>query len=181
MKLINKLEGLMLGWAKNVPHLPVSSRKWLGVNVWWIVLAVSIVTAIGFIGTAGELLRSLALVDTTSNAYYVNENYTSILAMKAGISLVLTAASLLLLGFAVTPLKERQKKGWVLLFFALLVEALSVVIGAILTFSVTIFIAQILFGAIFIAIWAYFITEIHGEFTRPVKARIVKKVANKKS
>ena len=81
-----------------------------GVNVWWIVLAVAIVTAIGFLSSVGGLLGSLALIDTASSAYYVNQNYTGILVMKAGVGLVFTAASLLLLGFAVTRSRNAKRR-----------------------------------------------------------------------
>ena len=169
MDLINKFEKMLLGWAKNVPHLPVAARTWLGVNVWWIVLIAAIISGIAFLSTLSNLLTYVSLMGAASSAYYINASYTSLAVMNTSITLVFIAATAALLGFAVTPLKERLKKGWVLLFFTLLVSALSIVVQAVTSFSVGSFIVQILFGAIFLAIGAYFITEIHSQFAHPAK------------
>lgn len=169
MEFVNKLERLMLGWLKNVPHLPVAARKWLGENVWWIVLIVTIISALGFLGALGGFFTYLSLIGASSSAYYINTTYTSVALLNSAVSLAFLAATVALLAFSIKPLKERQKKGWVLLFFTLLVEALSIVVGAVLSFSVGAFIIQILFGAIGVAIGAYFITEIHSQFAHPVK------------
>lgn len=177
MELINKLERLVLGWVKDVPHLPEAARKWLGINVWWIVLIIAIIGGLGFLGALSGFFTYLSLIGASSSAYYINATYTSVALLNSAVSLVFLGATVALLAFAVKPLKERQKKGWVLLFFTLLVEALSVVVGAVLSFSASAFIIQILFGAIGIAIGAYFITEIHSQFAHPVKA---KPVAEKK-
>lgn len=178
MDLINKLEKLVLGWAKNVPHLPAVARQWLGLNVWWIVLVFAILSGIAFLVALSSFFTYISLIGAASSAYYINASYTSIAVLNSTVNLVFLAATTALFGFAVQPLKERQKKGWVLLFFSVLVQALSVVVGAILSFSVGAFIIQILFGAIGIAIAAYFVTEIHSEFAHPAKktAKVEKKV-----
>lgn len=170
MELISKLEKIVLGWAKNVPHLPPAARKWLGVNVWWIALVGAILTGIALLVTLGTLFTAISILGAASSIYYVSPTYTSMAVLNAAVSLVFLAVTGALLGLAVNPLKERVKKGWVLLFFSLLVQALSVVVGAVLSFSVGGFIVSILFGAIGIAIGAYFVTEIHSQFAHPAKA-----------
>jgi len=180
MELISKLEKIVLGWAKNVPHLPPTARKWLGINIWWIVLICAVITAIAFLSNLDTLFRYISLLGATSSAYYINASYTSYAVMNTAVNLIFLAASAALLGLAVKPLKEKQKKGWVLLFFSLLVIALSVVVGAVLSFSVGGFVVQILFGAIVLGAVAYFITEIHGEFAHPAKVT-GEKVTTKKA
>lgn len=171
MEFISKLEKTVLGWAKNVPHLPPVGQKWLGTNIWWIVLVGAILSGIAFLSTIGILFTAIALIGAASSAYYVSgSSYTSLAVLNAAVSLVFLVMSGILLALAVKPLRLKQKKGWVLLFLTLLVEALSVVVGAVLSFSIIGFIISILFGAIGLAIGAYFIFEIHGQFAHPVKA-----------
>ena len=170
MEFIGKLEKMVLGWAKDVPHLPPAGQRWLGSNVWWIVLIGAIFSGIAFLFALGGLFTLVSLLGAVSNSYYVTGNFTSLAIANAIISIVFLVINGLLLAFAVKPLQNKQKKGWVLLFMALLVEAVSVVISAVLTFSFVGFVVTILFGAIGLAIGAYFIAEIHGQFAHPAAA-----------
>jgi len=176
MEYISKLEKIVLGWVKNVPHLPPAGQKWLAANVWWIAAIGAVVSAIAFLVSLAGLSTLLSLLGAASSAYYVTGNYTSVAILSAFVSLFFLAVNGVLLGLSVKPLQNMQKKGWVLLFLTLLVEALSVVVHAVLSFSAVGFIIGILFGAIGIAIGAYFIFEIHGQFSHPAKAA-PKKVA----
>jgi uncharacterized membrane protein YhaH (DUF805 family) len=174
MEFIGKLEKIVLGWTKSVPHLPVVAQKWLGTNVWWIALVGAILSAIAVLFALTGLFALMAIVGAPSNAYYVYGGYTGTAILSGVISLIFLAANGLLLALAVNPLKAKQKKGWVLLFLTLLVEALSVVVNAVLSFSVLGFIMAILFGAIALAIGAYFVFEIHSQFGHTPKATIKK-------
>ena len=174
MELINKLEKLVLGWAKNVPHLPIAGQKWLASNVWWIALVGAILSGIAALFTIGVLFTAITLMSAASSAYYVSNSYTSIAVLNAAVSLVFLVVNGILLAIAVKPLQTKQKKGWVLLFLTLLVQAVSIVVNAILSFSILGFIISLLFGAIGLAIGAYFIFEIHGQFSHPPKATIKK-------
>ena len=174
MELINKLEKLVLGWAKNVPHLPVVAQKWLGTNVWWIARIGAIVSGIAFLFAIGAVFTAVSLLASPSSLYYIAGTYSGMIVVNAIIGLVFLAITGLLMAVAVTPLKAKQKKGWVLLFFVLLVEAVSIVVNAVLSFSVFGFISTVLFGAIALAIGAYFLTEIHGQFGHAPKATIKK-------
>jgi hypothetical protein len=170
MELISKLEKIVLGWAKNVPHLPAAGQKWLGENVWWIVLVGAIISGIAVLISLAGIFTLISLIGATSSAYYViGSSYTSLSLVSALISFVFLVANGILLAIAVKPLQNMQKKGWVLLFMALLIEALSVVVHAVLSFSIVAFIIDIIFGAVGLAIGAYFIFEIHGQFGHPAK------------
>jgi uncharacterized membrane protein YhaH (DUF805 family) len=170
MEYISKLEKLVLGWAKNVPHLPAAGQKWLGANVWWIALVGAIISGIATLVSLSIVFRLVANLNAPSDSYYVTNDYTSIAIMSAIVSLVFLVANCVLLALAVKPLQNMQKKGWVLLFLTLLVEALSVLVHAVLSFSVVGFIIDIIFGAVGLVIGAYFIAEIHGQFGHRVRA-----------
>jgi len=169
MELINKLERIVLGWVKNVPHLPATAQKWLALNAWWIVLVAAIIGGIWFLFALNGLFALLTLLNSVSNLYYVTNTYTDYAIFKAIVSLVLLGLAVAALAFAVMPLKDRQKKGWVLLFLSWIISAISIVVGAILSLSVIGFIISIIFGAIFLAIGGYFLFEIHGQFAHPAK------------
>ncbi|MDB5179461.1 MAG: hypothetical protein JWN12_93 [Candidatus Saccharibacteria bacterium] len=174
MEYISKLEKLVLGWAKNAPHLPAAGQKWLGANVWWIALVGAIISGIAILVSLGAIVTLIGTLGAPSNAYYVTSDYTSLAIMTAIVSFVFLVANGILLALAVKPLQEMQKKGWVLLFLTLLVEALSVVVHAVLSFSVVGFIIGIIFGAVGLAISAYFIAEIHDQFGHRARATVKK-------
>ena len=169
VEFINKIEKQLLGWNKGTPNLPRQAQRWLGDNVWWIVLIGAILSGIAFLFGLGALVRLISLEGSVSNSYYVTDDYTSIQVMNASISLFFTTVIGLLLALAVKPLQRKSKKGWVLLFLTFFVQAISVLVSAVLTFSFAGFVITVLFGAIGLAIGAYFLFEIHGEFGHPVK------------
>ena len=174
MELINKIEKTVLGWTKNVPHLPLVGQKWLADNVWWIALVGAIISGIAALFALSGLFALLAMLGGPSSVYYVYGNYSEIAVLTSVTSLVFLIINGILLALAVNPLKAKQKKGWVLLFLVLLVQAISIVINAVISFSVLGFIMAILFGAIGLAIGAYFVFEIHGQFAHAPKATIKK-------
>ena len=169
MELITKLEKIILGWVKNVPHLPAAGQKWLGLNMWWIVLVSAIIGGLVSLYLLNSLFTVISLLDAVSSTYYVTGAYTATAVLHSVISLVLVAAVTALLALSVKPLKDRQKKGWVLLFLTWVVFVATVVIDAVVSSSISGFIVALLFGAIFAAISGYFIFEAHSQFAHPAK------------
>jgi len=164
MELMNKIEKTVLGWVKDVPHLPSSAQKWIAVNVWWMVLVSAILGALGVLFSLNNLVTLLALLDSASNLYYVTTTYTEYAIVRQIISLVLGILTVVVLSLAINPLKLQQKKGWVLLFLALLLGIVSLVINAVLSLSILGFIISVIFGGIFLVALGYFLFEIHGQF-----------------
>ena len=172
MELINKFEKTMLGWVKNVPHLPVDVQKWLGINAWWIILVCTFISGIATLIELNGLLTSIALIGSISSTYYVTGTASNWAIIIAAVSVVFLALVTLVYAIAVKPLQNKQKKGWVLLFLSWIVNGLSVVVSSVLSMSVVGFIIGIMFGAIFLAISGYFIFEIHGQFAHvSIKAK----------
>jgi uncharacterized membrane protein YhaH (DUF805 family) len=173
MDLITKLENKVLGWARSLPHLPASNKKWLGKNIWWLALIVAIFSGLGLLTSLYGFFVGAA-VNGNSDIAYLTGGYNSLIMMSAVISIVFITANLLLLALAIKPLKAMEKKGWVLVFMALLVQALAVVVDAILSFNVLTFILSLIYGAMVTAISLYFLFEIHGEFAHKPKVKIKK-------
>ena len=175
MEFLTKIERKVLGWFKTIPNLPNGARKWLGDNVWWIVIIVSALMGISILLKLTNLLAKLSQFGTVAYNYYVSSTYTSweIVTISAG--LVFSILEVILLITAVQALKNKQKKGWVLLFAAWLLSAVAVVVNGFLTLSILGFLIVALFGAIGIAVIGYFLFEIHGEFAHVERSKGVKK------
>jgi hypothetical protein len=177
MEFITKLEKKVLGWVKGVPHLPVEGQKWLAENMWWMVLVLAIISGVNFLYTLAALVTQIDLIGSASSSYYISSSFTSLSIVNLVIKLLLVGITGLLLALAVKPLQVRSKKGWVLLFIILLVEALWVVVHAALSLNFSGFIVSMLFGvvggeigAIVLLVCAYFVFEVHSQFGHSVKA-----------
>lgn len=174
MKLLSKLEQLVLGWLKAVPHLPNGVRKWLGDNAWWIAAVGAVLTGISALWTLVALFSNMALLGGPATAYYASTTFVAWLVVTTLVSLVFVIIYCVLFAVAVSPLREKQKKGWVLLFAAWLVGVLEVVVSAVLTLNPLTFITNIIFGALWLAVTGYFLFEIHGQFAHVEKSKGVK-------
>lgn len=172
--MLTKLERIVLGWLKGLPHLPVVVRHWLGSNIWWIVAIATALTGIAVLGLVIALFANLSALTAPFVSYYASPTFITWVVVKTLIALVFTALGGVLLGMAIMPLKEKQKKGWVLLFGVLLLSVVSAVVNAILTLNAFGFITSILFSIIGLAVSAYFLFEIHGEFAHVERSKGVK-------
>ena len=177
MEFLTKIERKVLGWFKTVPNLPSGARAWLGDNVWWIAIIGAILTGLSILFNLATLSAKLSQLGTTSYNYYVSSTYASWEIITISVGLVFSILEVLLLIAAIQALKQKQKKGWVLLFAAWLLSAIAVVVSGLLTLSILGFIITVLFGAIGIAVVGYFLFEIHGEFAHVERSKGVQKDA----
>lgn len=169
MEYVRQLERKILQWTKELPHLPSVAQKWLGQNIWWIILVIVILSSLGFLISLLTLLGGVAAVTLFAPAI-------GAVALVAGlIGLAFSAVQIILMAMAIKPLQTRQKQGWTLLFIAWLVSGVAVVAAAILSFNPFNFIVYLIFGAVFFAIAGYFLFEIHGQFAPLHKSKGVKK------
>ncbi len=174
MEMLSKLERTILNWFKNIPHLPQNARKWLGDNVWWIVVIGVVLTGIAVLGLLGVLFGNLSALSSPFVAYYASATFVVWAVVTTIVSLVFVALECLIMAMAISPLKAKQKKGWVLLFASWLLSILAVVVTAVLTLNPFSFITNIIFGAIGVAVGGYFIFEIHGQFAHVERSKGVK-------
>jgi len=174
MEFLNKLEEKVFGWFKAAPNLPNDVRKWLGENVWWIIIIGVILNGINILRGFAALEEQLSLRGTVAGSYYVSSATSDWSIVTISVSLVFLIIEVILLFLAVKPLREKQKKGWVLLFAAWLVSAIALVANAALTLGVFSFIITILFGAVWLAITGYFLFEIHGQFAHVERSKGIK-------
>ena len=171
MEFLSKLERTVLGWLKDVPHLPLNVRAWIANNIWWIVIIATVLSGIAVLGLLFGFFGTLATLGSPVASYYASNTFVVWVLVTTAVTLFFTALELVLLAMAISPLKEKQKKGWVLLFAVWLVGAISTVVSAVLTLNPFGFITGLLFGALWLAISGYFLFEIHGQFAHVERSK----------
>lgn len=163
MELLHKAEARVAAIAKEVPHLPIGWRAWLGQNIWWIVATIAGIGAVGVLIGLVQLTQALNALNTLS-AYLSVGSISSWVTTVNGINLAFVAIQFVALGLAIQPLKAQKRKGWQLLFIGLLINALGIVTVAILRLDVMVFITSLIFGAILCGAYAYILFEIRDQF-----------------
>lgn len=158
MELVHKLENTVAGWYKGAPHLPPNGQVWLWKNVWWIVLIGVILSAVSLLFVLGSLVFLMSFVGVVDSAYGSSTAaaYGSLSLIAVLVSIVVLVVTLILEAIAIKPLKDLQKKGWNLIFLALLAN----IIGSVVALIVSINAFNLILTLIWSAIGAYFLFEI---------------------
>ncbi|RYX78700.1 hypothetical protein EON76_03210 [bacterium] len=172
METVNKLEIMIAGWFKDLPHLPVAFHKWLATNVWWIAIigAVLSATALLFILfvlallTIGLSIGGSALAGVLGGV--VGATVGGIISIAVIVSVTLLVAEMVLLGMSVSPLKAMAKHGWSLLFIILLLNVVANVVTNILVLNIF----ALLVGLFWAGVGGYFLFEIREYFGMHHKA-----------
>jgi len=175
MDYLKKLEEKVFGWFKAAPNLPNDARKWLGDNIWWIIIVGVFLVGVNILRGLATLEQQISLQGTVAGSYYVSSTTSDWIIVTVSVSLFFLVLEAILMFLSIQPLKEKQKKGWVLLFAAWLISGVGLVVNALLTLGVFSFIITVLFGAVWLAISGYFLFEIHGQFAHVEKSKGTKK------
>lgn len=175
MKFLNQIEEKVHGWFTAAPNLPNDARKWLAENAWWFAIIGIIFMAINALSGLGFIEERLSLQGSAAASYYVSTTALDWSIVTATVSVIFLILQSILLFLAVKPLREKQKKGWVLLFAGWLLSGVALVVNALLTLMVFKFILALLLGSVFLAIGGYFLFEIHGQFAHVERSKGVKK------
>lgn len=175
MKFLNKLEKKVFGWFRGAPNLPNIMRKSLAENAWWVVIILITLMVISALQGLSFLDAQVSLQGAVAGSYYVASTKSDWSILTGTVSVIFLILQIILLFIAVKPLKEMQKKGWVLLFAGWLLSGVALVANALLTLGVVSFIITVLFGAVWLAISGYFLFEIHGQFAHVERSKGVKK------
>jgi len=160
----DKIETMVAGWLKPMPHLPVNGRKWLAENVWWIVIiwvalsGLAAITLLGALSFFSAVTTGVAIMTDTIV-------YTGWFLFVALISLAFMFAQLVLMIIAINPLKKFQIKGWKLMFMTILLSAAGTLVGVVLNFNAG-SIMSLATGAINFLIGAYLLLEIKSYFVK---------------
>jgi hypothetical protein len=172
---MEKSEAMIAGWLKPLPQLPTSARKWFAENIWWVTMLGVVLSAIGTLFMIFAFLSAITLVGITMGPYgsYITSAYSGVAIFAMAVAILFMVATVGIMTKAVMPLKNAEKKGWVLLFWLLMLRVLAVVCGAVLTYNFFGFIAGVIYGGIGLAIAAYLLFEIKSYFIKVEKSKTI--------
>ncbi|QQS21965.1 hypothetical protein IPM09_00190 [Candidatus Saccharibacteria bacterium] len=166
MEQLHKLETMIAGWMKDLPHLPRNFTKWLAENAWWLVIigvalgVLALMTTLSAMTVGSAVLGALG-APVLGGAFLIS---SVVSLVGAGISVVVEA-------MAISPLKTMQKKGWDLLFLSTLVSFA----GAVVSSLVSVNIIGVVWAALAAAISFYILLEVKSYFG--AKAKLAEKSA----
>lgn len=175
MEQVSKLETILAGWYEKLPHLAVPVRKWIADNGWWLVLIAVIVGALMVLGILSATLFLGALF--AGVAGMVGLAVGGLLIILVLLWLALAILNLVLLAMAVTPLRQRAKKGWNLVLIVTLLNVATVAIKFLFDFDF----GSLLIGVFGSAIAGYGLFEVRGLFQRDAVAKAAPVYKAKKS
>ena len=160
MENLGKLEKMVAGWYKDVPHLPENGRRWVAENLWWLTLVGVILGAIGAFIALSALLTGAVILGVSGN---LGVSVGGMIFAAVLLTLVFSITNVIIAACAIAPLKSMKKLGWLLLFVIALINVVSLVIG--LIFNQNLF--SFLYGLLFAAVGGYFLFEIRGFYGKP--------------
>lgn len=121
-----RIERKLADYHATLPHLPEAARQWLTTNIWWIVL---IGAAAGlFVIVVLMLITLVGGVFLAGAVFLFSAKYGGLALLAAALAVALMIANVVILGLAITPLKSRARKGWVLLMVGLFVGFIAALV-----------------------------------------------------
>ncbi|MGB4957538.1 MAG: hypothetical protein WBO49_03755 [Candidatus Saccharimonas sp.] len=156
MEALKSLEMSLVKATKDLPHLPKGLTTWLVENAWWLVL---IGVVIGVIAVF-PLIGAVMFIGGVSSLY-LGVGYSGLYLVSSWISLAVLAATIVIEGMAIQPLKEKQKRGWNLLFAASLLGIVGSLVSALIMGNIF---GGIVSAAIVAAISLYVLFELRPHY-----------------
>ncbi len=177
MNRVRQLESLTERWLRPFPHLPDVFRRWLTDNAWWLAVLASFISAISALVMLGRLLDYITYINNAPGYLdvYTVVHYPAGWLLTILVGLIYLSTVTVLYAKAATPLKERLRQGWDILFMTLVLGAIQVFLNAVFSFTFFGFVFGVLFGVIFLTIAAYFLFEIRSYFVKAGRVKLVAK------
>lgn len=161
MEAINSLEKKLVEVNKTLPQIPESGKKILA-EWFWILLIIGVVlgamgvlTILG-IGATGSLL----LTGLGAGGYVTATLWPSIVFGVIGMAVVLVIEAM-----AIGPAKNKEHRGWQLVFIAVLLQFVFSILQNVFLDNYT----SILGSVIGLVISLYLLVQVHSYFTKGVK------------
>jgi len=156
MKQLSSLEKALTEAHEGLPHLPESWRVWLGNNVWWLVL---IGVVAGVLGIVSSLMAMTIGTAVVTGAYGVAVGASVFTASV--VSLITLALVVVIEAAAIQPLQTKKKRGWDLLFVAVLVSVVGNLVSAVVGSALLPSLVGLVLAA---AVSFYLLFELRGQF-----------------
>ena len=164
MKVVSDLESYLVKVSKKLPHLPKKFLDWLYENVWWLVLVGVVLSAVVIVST----IQWYGLFFADMFGIVGHGGGANAVGLGIILSGVLGIIAVVVYGMAIMPLKEKQKRGWDLLFLASLISAAGLLISAL--FSGWMLVSNLFGLVIGLAISWYLLFELRGQYVSDSKS-----------
>ena len=171
MSTLQQLETTLDQWYKKSPiHLPESARKWIGDNVWWIVIIGVIASVISVVGSiralfwADDLLKQTREFAASIGVTVPNDNLAYDISLW--VSAIVFIIVILIELRAIQPLREKKKHGWDLVFLAALLSLAGGLVSGLISGAVVGPIVGTIVGAV---IGGFFLFETRSQFLPAAK------------
>ena len=166
-KSIDIIEDFIEKSLSKLPHLPERFKKWLSTNFWIIILVGLLLSCLAVIFMIVYLIQNISMIGAyprfVYGLYSVNLSYHSGWNIFTDIiSIIFMTGTIILISLSIKPLMNSQKKGWKLLFYALLLQAVAIIINAILSLNIL----SLIYGLIGFAIGSYLLFEVKSYFVK---------------
>lgn len=155
MQYLSSIEDTVAGWYKNFPQPPRVFKRWLVDNVWWVIVINVFLGTLGLLATVKDASMSGINFSLTLPGIFSTMDQAA-----ASITFLIALVVVILNAVAISPLRNKYKIGWKLLFAALILSVLSLAIGVVLTFDVGAFIS----GAISSVIVGYLLFSFRDQY-----------------
>lgn len=168
MESLQTLEKNLVDFFKTWPRLPKEVTKFLADWAWLFTLIGVIVGVVGIISLLSIAFLGTALLSQAVGV--VGAGIGIIATVGLIVSLLFSIVILYLEAMAINPLKDKKKKGWDYIYWAMLLNIASAVVSAVLTLN---FIGLI-YSAIFVVIGVYILFEVRSYFISSTKKATAK-------
>lgn len=157
MQYVDSVASAAAKWMKGVPHLPKAFTKWLAQNSWWLTIIGVVFSAFGILTLLAAMMAGTVVLAAVGAIVY-----SGVFLVGALITLVGAVVCVVVEAMAIAPLKAMKRRGWDLMFLALLVSVAFGIISNLLTVNV----GGVLLGLIGAAIGAYVALELKPYFAK---------------
>ncbi len=169
MESVRKLETNLISWYKQWPHLPKEITKFLSEWAWLFTLIGVVISILGVISLLSITLFGAAVLTSLGGAYGAAAG--GALTLVVLVSVAFSALIIYLSAIAITPLKEKKKRGWDLLFWIVLINFAATIVNSVLSYNLF----GIVWGVLGAAIGGYLLYEVRSSFLASSGHKVSKK------
>ncbi len=138
MDTVKSIEAQLVDLNKTLPKLPAGLTKWLA-DYGWLLVLISVILSIMTLVTLVPLLLLAFGVSTAVGVgnlfagYGFNPAIAPLAWLSISISFVTLLFAIVVEAMAITPLKNKQHRGWQLIFIVMLVSTALSIVASIVT------------------------------------------------
>lgn len=170
MDTIRSLEAQLVEINKSLPKLPKGFTKWLADCAWIFTLLAVIFSIITLVMLVPVLLVALGIstvagLGTMFAGYGFNPLITPLAWLSVLLSFVTLIISVVIESMAVSPLKQKQHRGWQLIFAVALISTAIGVVSSIVTAQL----GSLIVNLVFYAIGFYVLLQVRPYFLQHAK------------